>query len=254
MRIVQISDLHCSSGESFLKDKLQLAVNEINALNPDIVAITGDLTENGFKNEFEEAKRFIDQIMAPKVITAGNHDVRYTGHLIFQELFGSPSSFIINDECAIFCANTARPDKNEGRIGVDQMGSLLEKLSNPKDKIKVVVMHHHPIPVPDTGLEQAIIEDAGDCLKGFSSVGVDLVLCGHRHRPWIWQLCDMSFVFSGAVSTRKLRGFFENSYNIIDIKENEIDAKLKIVGNGLVDFKEIIFGRPFSNGVAPPSL
>ncbi len=239
MKIVQLSDLHCKSGPTFLLDKLQTTINEINDLNPDLVLVTGDLTENGFKNEYEESKRFLDQITSPKLIVPGNHDVKYTGHLVFQELFGHPSSFTITNELALFCANTARPDRDEGRFSVDQMEALAGNFSNLKDRLKIVAMHHHPIPIPDTGLERATIEDAGDLLKIFTSLGINLVLCGHRHRPWIWNLGSTILVFSGAVSTRKLRGFFENSYNIINIHNNRISIKLKIVGGRQVNFKEI---------------
>jgi 3',5'-cyclic AMP phosphodiesterase CpdA len=75
--------LHCKSVESFPREKLQTAIKEINEYNPDLVVVTGDLTENGFKNEYEEAKRFLDQISSQKMIVPGNHDTKYTGHLIF---------------------------------------------------------------------------------------------------------------------------------------------------------------------------
>jgi len=229
--------------ESFPREKLQTAIKEINEYNPDLVVVTGDLTENGFKNEYEEAKRFLDQISSPKMIVPGNHDTKYTGHLIFQELFGSPVSFMTNKELALFCANTARPDKDEGRFSLDQMDALAKHLSNLKGKVKAVAMHHHPMPIPDTGLERATIEDAGDVLKVIHNLNVNLVLCGHRHRPWMWHLGSTTLVFSGAVCTPKLRGFFENSYNIIDLQNDRIEAKLKIVGGRLVDFREIV-SRP----------
>ena len=240
MRIIQLSDLHCKSGDSFPREKLQTAINEVNEFKPELVVVTGDLTENGFKNEYEEAKRFLDQISTDKMIVPGNHDTKYTGYLIFQELFGSPVSFTVKKELALFCANTARPDKDEGRFGLDQMDALTKHVSNLKDKVKAVAMHHHPIPIPDTGLERATIEDAGDVLKVLANLNVNLVLCGHRHRPWMWRLGSTVLVFGGAVSTPKLRGFFENSYNIIDIQDGRIDAKLKIVGGTLVDFEELI--------------
>lgn len=103
--------------------------------------VTGDLTENGFKDEYEEAKRFLDQISASKVIVPGNHDVKYAGHLIFQELFGSLSSLIIGRDVALFCANTARPGRGEGRFSLDQLGALSKQSSNLKNKVKVVAMH-----------------------------------------------------------------------------------------------------------------
>jgi Icc protein len=240
LKIVQLSDLHCRSGESFPREKLQTAVNEINEYDPDLVVVTGDLTEDGFKNECEEAKRFLDEIAAQKMMVPGNHDMKYTGHLIFQQFFSSPTSFMENGELACFCANTARPDKEEGRFGQDQMNTLTEHLSNLQGKRKVVAMHHHLIPIPDTGLERATIEDAGDVLKLLSSLNVNLVLCGHRHRPWLWRLGSTILVFSGAVCTPKLRGFFENSYNLIEIQDRRIDVKLKIVGGRLLDFKDVL--------------
>lgn len=54
--ITQMADLHSTDGEHFLCDKLTMAVDEINALRPDLVAITGDLSENGFKTEFGVAR------------------------------------------------------------------------------------------------------------------------------------------------------------------------------------------------------
>lgn len=239
--IVQISDLHCGSPEMFLRDKLSLAISEINTLNPDVVIINGDLADNGLKNEFEEAQRFIDQIECPtKIVTMGNHDARHTGFLIFEELFGKPSGVFNGRDYTIFYANTARADKDEGRISRDQLELITKAFTESSDKLKILVMHHHLIPVPDTGLEQAIVEDAGDVLKIVSGLGVDLVLSGHRHRPWMWNLNGIDFVCSGAVSTRRLRGFFENSYNIIEIKEDKIVPKLKIVGGPLLDFKQIV--------------
>ncbi|RJS80416.1 metallophosphoesterase [Candidatus Bathyarchaeota archaeon] len=245
MIIVQMSDLHCSDTPHFLKDKLTTAINEVNDLNPDLVVVAGDLTDHGFKTEFEEAKRFVDQIeCSKKIITMGNHDSLYTGYLLFSDFFGSPSGVLETDECKVIYVNTARPDRNEGRVGRDQIKFIRENVS--KDKINILVMHHHLIPVPDTGLEVAIVEDAGDVLKMMSRVNIDFVLSGHRHRPWMWRLNNIRFLFSGAVSTIRLRGFFENSYNVIEIKEKQVTMKLKIVGGPFIDFGKVIRQDRFS--------
>ena len=239
MIIVQISDLHCADAEQFLRGKLTRAINEINALNPDLVIVAGDLTDHGFKTEFEEAKRFIDQIRCrQKIITLGNHDSQYTGYLLFEELFGASSGMLDTPECRVIYVNTARPDRDEGRVGRDQIKFIEENFS--KDKFNILVMHHHLIPVPDTGLEAAIVEDAGDVLKTLSKLSPDLVLSGHRHRPWSWKLNDINFLFSGAVSTIRLRGFFENSYNVIRIDSGEIKPQVKIVGGTFTDFDKLI--------------
>ncbi len=239
MIIVQISDLHCADTEQFLRDKLTTAIHEINTLNPDLVIIAGDLAENGFKTELEEAKRFIDKIQCrQKIITMGNHDARYTGYMIFEELFGASSGILDTAECRVIYVNTARPDRDAGHMGRDQIKFIENTVA--KDKLNVLVMHHHLIPVPDTGLEAAIVEDAGDVLKMLSKLNPELVLSGHRHRPWSWKLNDINFFFSGAVSTIRLRGFFENSYNVIKIENGKIEPQLKIVGGDFINFNKLI--------------
>lgn len=239
MIIVQISDLHCADTEQFLRDKLTTAIHEINTLNPDLVIIAGDLAENGFKTELEEAKRFIDKIQCrQKIITMGNHDARYTGYMIFEELFGASSGILDTAECRVIYVNTARPDRDAGHMGRDQIKFIENNFT--KHKLNVLVMHHHLIPVPDTGLEAAIVEDAGDVLKMLSKLNPELVLSGHRHRPWSWKLNDINFFFSGAVSTIRLRGFFENSYNVIKIENGKIEPQLKIVGGDFINFNKLI--------------
>ena len=81
-------------------------------------------------------------------------------------------------------------------------------------------------------------------LRTISAIKLDLVLSGHRHRPWRWKLNETEFLFSGAVSTRRLRGFFENSYNVIDVKDGEITPKLKVVGGEMINFDRIIKMEP----------
>jgi len=53
----------------------------------------------------------------------------------------------------------------------------------------------------------------------------------------------MQVIHAGSISCERLRGFFLNSYNVIEIKQKKINAKLKIVAGGYVDFKEIIKRR-----------
>jgi 3',5'-cyclic-AMP phosphodiesterase len=49
-------------------------------------------------------------------------------------------------------------------------------------------MHHHLIDIPDTGTDKIIIVDAGDTLRACLQSSVDLVICGHKYRPWLWNL------------------------------------------------------------------
>jgi 3',5'-cyclic AMP phosphodiesterase CpdA len=118
------------------------------------------------------------------------------------------------------------------------------------------MMHHHLVPVPDTGPNTIPILDAGDVLRALDRSGVSLVLCGHRHRPWKWNLNHIPIIHAGSLSSERLRGFFSNSYNIIETDKAHYRAWLKIVNGPKLDFKRIIAGEsalasiPFLNRYA----
>jgi len=241
MLIAQISDVHC--GPMLRNETLRKAIKEVNALSPDVVLVTGDLTENGLISEFETASKELKKIRAKKLIyLSGNHDYRSTGYLLFREFF--PFSQVTEvDDTVIIVLSSARPDRDDGEVGHRQNLWLEKTLEKHKSKTKIVAIHHHIIPVPDTGADQITIVDAGDVLRSLVKSNVNLVLCGHRHRPWRWKMENMLVVHAGSVSCEKLRGFFCNSYNVLEIKNKKIDAKLKIVDGGYVDFKEIVKRR-----------
>ncbi len=241
MLLIQISDVHC--GPMFRKEFLRAAIKEINAMNPNIVLVTGDLTENGLISEFEMASRELKKLKAEKTIyISGNHDYRSTGYLLFKVFF--PFQQVIETEdVTIIVLSSARPDRDDGEVGNRQNLWLESTLEKTKDKTKIVAIHHHIIPIPDTGADQITIVDAGDVLRSLMKSKADLVLCGHRHRPWRWKMEDMLVVHAGSVSCEKLRGFFCNSYNVITVNGKKTDAKLKIVNGDLVDFGEVVKRR-----------
>jgi len=241
MLLAQISDVHC--GPMFLLENLRAAIEEINSMCPDVVLVTGDLTENGLMSEFKMAASELKRLKTEKVIfVSGNHDYRSTGYLLFREFFPFPQ-VTETDEAAILVLSSARPDRDDGEVGHRQNLWLERTLEKYQDKTKIVAIHHHVVPVPDTGADQITVVDAGDALRSLVKAKTNLVLCGHRHRPWRWRIEDMLVVHAGSVSCEKLRGFFCNSYNIITVKGKKIEAKLKIVNGDFVDFSEIVKRR-----------
>jgi len=241
MLLAQISDIHC--GPMFQKEKLTTAITEINHMNPDVILVTGDLTENGLMSEFKTAAAELKKLKAEKVLYVnGNHDYRSTGYLLFREYF--PFSQITEtDDAVILVLSSARPDRDDGEVGHRQNLWLERTLEKYRNRTKIVAIHHHVIPVPDTGADQITVVDAGDALRSLVKAKTNLVLCGHRHRPWRWRIEDILVVHAGSVSCEKLRGFFCNSYNVIETKGKKIESRLKIVGGDFVDLGEIVKRR-----------
>ncbi len=169
---------------------------------------------------------------------SGNHDYRSTGYILFRQFF--PFSQVTElEDAVIVVVSSARPDRDDGEVGNRQNLWLESTLQEYKNKLKIVAIHHHVVPVPDTGADQITVIDAGDVLRSLTKSKVDLVLCGHRHRPWRWQIENMKVIHAGSVSCEKLRGFFCNSYNVITMKKHRVEEKLKIVNEDFVNFDQI---------------
>ncbi|MGB0026635.1 MAG: metallophosphoesterase [Nitrososphaeraceae archaeon] len=248
MKLVQISDIHI--GSLFRQDVFDLVVKETNEIKPDAIIISGDLTDDGLLFQFERARKEIARFDCQnKIILAGNHDYRHTGYLIFKKLF--PSRLVYEfDEAVILTLGTARPDRDEGEVGYRQNQWLEKNMDRyTQTRVKIVAMHHHLIGIPDTGTDKIIILDAGDTLRSCLQSKVNLVLCGHKHRPWLWKLGSLNIAYAGTASSLRFRGFFENAYNIITIKDGKQTIEIKIVGGGKMPLADLVDKyKPFLEG------
>ena len=239
MEIVQISDIHV--GSQFREEIFEKVIEELNSLKPDAVVITGDLTNEGLIAEYEKCKELISKIKVEKIIViSGNHDYRNTGYLVFKKFFPFQTINELSDDVVLVTLGTSRPDRNEGEVGYRQTLWLERTMKKYEKKIKILAMHHHLIGIPDTGSERVTILDAGDVLRTILDTNVDLVLCGHKHRPWIWDFNNLSIVNAGTASSERMRGLFENTYNIIKVEKNNLSVDLKIVGGKRIPLKSIV--------------
>ena len=228
-------------GSQFLPEVFETLVKEVNELNPDVIVITGDLTNEGLMKEYEECKSLLTKFNVKKIISiSGNHDYRNTGYLLFKKFFPFQTVNELDDDVVLVTVGTARPDRNEGEVGYRQNLWLERTMKKYKDKVKIVAMHHHLIPIPDTGSDQLTVVDAGDVLRTVLDTQVDVVLCGHKHRPWAWNFGKLTVVNAGAATSERVRGLFENTYNILTISNKKIQVDLKIVGGKRLHIDAIV--------------
>jgi len=214
MIIVQLSDIHV--GSQFQESMFSKVIDEVNEIKPDAILITGDLTNEGLISEYEKCKKLISKLDCKKIFTiSGNHDYRNSGYLVFK-------------------------DRNEGEVGYRQNLWLERTMKKYQNKVKILAMHHHLVGIPDTGSDRVTVIDAGDVLRTILDTNVELVLCGHKHRPWIWNFKGLSIVNAGTTSSDRTRGLFENTYNIITIEKKKIQVDLKIVGGKRLPLEDIV--------------
>ncbi|MCA3748502.1 MAG: metallophosphoesterase [Rubrobacter sp.] len=220
LTICQISDIHCGS-PYFIPDLLERSILEINDLEPTAVVVSGDLTNAGYRQEYEQAAEYIRRFRCEHLmVIPGNHDSRNVGYVHFERLFGERYSVIDFEDAVMVGVDSSEPDLNDGRVGREHYGFIHESFAAAGDKLKIFVVHHHLIPIPGTGRERNIVFDAGDVLELLADTEVDLVLSGHKHVPYAWRLENMFIVNAGTASTTRLRGNTRPCYNIIEV-ENE---------------------------------
>lgn len=218
MKIAHVSDLHLTS-PNFVEEWGINLIALLGDIKPDVLLITGDLTNEGYVHEYDIAEQFLEKIKTrTKIIIPGNHDARNSGYKIFEELFKTRFPFLRQKNLAILGLDSTEPDIDEGHIGREHYQSIREKLSDKK-VIRIMALHHHIIPIPGTGRERNILVDAGDVLKLCMDLKLDFVLSGHKHLPWIWKMENTYFITAGTATSRRLKGRSYPSFNILEIEK-----------------------------------
>ena len=77
-----MSDIHFGAHRETLVESL---VTDVAAQDPDLVVISGDLTQRARPKQFEQARSFLDRLSVPLLTVVGNHDL---------SLFNLPRRFL----------------------------------------------------------------------------------------------------------------------------------------------------------------
>ena len=223
LTIAQLSDLHCGSPH-FVPTLLDRAIVEVNELRPDVVIVSGDLTGDGLRGEFQQAADYLARLECERLIVIpGNHDSRNVGYVHFEELVGERSSTLHHGGISIVAVDSTEPDLDHGVIGRGRYPWIVERFEEqPEAFLRMFVLHHHLLPVPGTGRERNVVHDAGDTLETLQRADVHLVLSGHKHVPYAWRLENLFVVNAGTVSTTRLRGKTKPCYNLIDASPERV--------------------------------
>jgi 3',5'-cyclic AMP phosphodiesterase CpdA len=162
---------------------------------PQLVVVSGDLTQRARPEQFRAARDFIARLPAPVLAVPGNHDVplyRFWERLFdpfgaYRRHFSAELEPIFADEeMLVVGINTAfNWTLKGGRIPLRRLRALGELLAAASEtRFKVVVAHHHLIPPPNFGTQE-VLTNAFEAIDVFSSAGVDLILSGHQHQTYI---------------------------------------------------------------------
>jgi 3',5'-cyclic-AMP phosphodiesterase len=193
MLIAQLSDPHFVPKDVRLFGKLdtagflERAVGHLNALAPDLVLITGDLTNDGDASVYAGFAAIVGRLRAPFFVLSGNHDDRE----LMRQRFGAgylpdsgPLCYAI-DRFAVrlIALDTLVQGETWGEVGPEQLAWLDTRLAEVPDKPTVVALHHPPFRTGIGHLDWSMLRDAEDLAAVIGRHGqVERVVCGHVHR------------------------------------------------------------------------
>ncbi len=198
MLIAQLSDLHIvdrSSGEEAERQAtsaLRAAVARVNAFSPvpDLVLLTGDLTNNGTPGEYRILSELLGELEVPHLMVAGNHDEREA--LIAE--FGGEAALPVEEGpirytrdlegLRIVVVDTTVPGRHDGALGAEDLAWLDTTLAAEPSTPTLVAMHHPPFVTGIWWMDQAGLIEGMEAFAEVVSAHPQVVriVSGHVHR------------------------------------------------------------------------
>ncbi len=163
---------------------------------PDLVVVSGDLTQRARASEYLAVRALLDDLGASVVVTPGNHDVPL--YRVWERLFAPYRKWrrFISSEldtvthvpgepgATVVALNSSAPRRAivGGRLSPAQLDFARRAFAGaPSTELRILVTHHHFVATPN-GDGGRPIPGAPGLLKALEAMGVDLILGGHVHQ------------------------------------------------------------------------
>jgi 3',5'-cyclic AMP phosphodiesterase CpdA len=268
--VAHLSDLHFGSQQPQVSEAL---LHALTAEPPDVVVVSGDLTQNATHREFGEGRAFLDRLPSPCLIVPGNHDIVW--HRLVERFlrpFRRWRRFVAegldpewsDDTVVVRGVNSARPfgpylNWSRGRFSPTQIAALGRTEADPR---ALVVAAHHPVAWGnDRDHDYDLVTRGPQMLTTIARQPHSIMLLGHRHRSHtsLWNADggereaqgavtarpgDVLIVHAGTACSDRLRGE-ANSWNLLDIRSGQVTVETRTFdGTGWTRATRLVLAWP----------
>lgn len=229
MRLAHISDTHFGTEDGPVCAALR---NELRQEAPDLVVLTGDITQRARPAQFRAARAFLDGLgPVPVLALPGNHDLplfdlltRFTApYRHFQRYLNIDLAPIwLSPQLAVVTVNsTGKWRHKHGELAPDRVQAVAAQLASLAQPFKVVALHH-PLAVIDPADLRNRARGAETALAAWTAAGADLFLGGHIHLPYCVLVGSgrrpAVVLQAGTAVSHRRRAGQPNSYNLVRLE------------------------------------
>lgn len=229
--LLQVSDPHFGTERPAVVEAL---VRLARAQRPDVLVLSGDITQRATAAQFAAARAFVDRLEVPRrVVIPGNHDIPlyhlplrlFAPYRRWQRQFGTALEHEVDtaDLLLIALKTTRRRRHVDGELSLAQIDRVAARLARAGPRQRRIVVTHHPLAVPRAQDDHNRLHRHAQAVWRWAEAGADLVLGGHIHLPCLMALHERqpdlprpmwAFQAGTALSTR-VRHEAGNSVNLI---------------------------------------
>lgn len=229
--VLHISDTHFGTEQPNVMAALWQLVRQ---QSPDLVVLSGDITQRARRSQFRAAQQFVTHLAAPKtLVLPGNHDIPlfnifmriFCPYANYQRAFGAElEPEFESADLLVLGVNTTRASRHtDGEISDSQITRVSRRLRMAKAEQLRLVVTHQPVHVTCSEDEKNLLHGHRKAVSTWARAGVDLVLGGHIHLPYVRPLRErfadlprrVWAVQAGTAVSSRIRGGIPNSVNLI---------------------------------------
>ena len=231
--LLHLSDLHFGTERPACLISIQEFCRD---QQPELVVVSGDLTQRARYREFFHCKQFLDSLNCPYLVVPGNHDIPlyhvwdriFNPFTRYQLFFGNMEMTLETEHFYVIGVNSIRRRYHtRGHISLEQIQQIDQILKQaPADKIKIIAAPQPFYTPPDDphGIKDCPLLGRM-ALEVWSRSGLKALLHGHLHQSAVFDLNSLYHlgaghpvldIHAGTATSYRLHHALSNSFYVID--------------------------------------